>query len=201
MRLLAATLLVGLLALPTTVRADETADFLNKEHWDGLLEYWKIEGTTITGKTEKGLTFNTFLCSKKKYQDFEITFKVRLVKSIGNSGLQVRSEIADPKKFSVKGPQCDIGKNYWGSLYGELFGGMMKEAPKDKINEKLKEDDFNEYSIRVEGKHCTIKVNGVVGVDQDFEKLPAEGILAFQLHAGPPMEIIFKDISFKMLKK
>lgn len=182
-----------LASLPT--RAD---DFLKPENWDGLMQYWKIEGSTITGNSgEKGLTFNTFLCSKKKYGDFELSFKVRLKEGKGNSGVQIRSHIHDAAKFAVTGPQADIGEGWWGSLYGENFGGMMKMADRNQINAVLKKDDFNDYSIKVVGKHVTIKINGVTAVDQAFEKMPDEGIIAFQLHAGGPMEVTFKDIVFK----
>jgi len=182
---------------------DETKAFLDASNWEGLIEeYWKVDGNTVIGTSPKdGLKFNTFLCSKKKYKNFELSFKIRLKDGNGNSGVQIRSEIADKAKFSVKGPQCDIGANYWGSLYGELFGGMMKEAPKDQVNSKLQPKEFNEYSIRAEGKKVTIKVNGIVSVDQEFEKMPEAGIIAFQLHAGGFMEVTFKDIKFVDLSK
>lgn len=199
MRLTATLLAAGLLA--GWAKADDTSAFLQKDNWEGLMDYWKIDGTTVTGGSEKPVPFNTFLCSKQKYTDFELTCKVRLKDGKGNSGFQIRSEVADKKKFAVKGPQCDVGEGYWGSLYGELFGGMMKEAPRDKVGAKLKKDDFNDYHIKCVGKHVTIEVNGVTAVDQEFEKLPAEGIIAFQLHGGGPMEVTFKDIEFKVLKK
>lgn len=199
MRSFALLLTVGLVA--GTARADETADFLKKDNWEGLSEYWTLESTSVIGKAEKDPGFNTFLCSKQKYGDFELTCKVRLTDAKGNSGIQIRSEVVDLKKFVVKGPQCDVGAGYWGSLYGEKFGGMMKEAPKDKVEAKLKKDDFNDYHVKCVGKHVTILVNGVVAVDQEFEKLPETGIIAFQLHAGGPMEVTFKEISFKSLKK
>ena len=193
-------LAVPMLALTIPTQADEAKSaFLSSENWEGLIkEYFKVEGTTVVGTTPppKGLTFNTFLCSKKKYKDFEMKFQVRLKDGIGNSGIQIRSKILNAEKFSVSGPQCDIGANYWGSLYGEQFGGMMKEAPKAEINKVLKPKDFNDYYIKVVGKHVTIKVNGVTAVDQDFEKMPDEGIIAFQIHAGPPMEVTFKDVQF-----
>lgn len=192
-RTLIAAFSLVLASLPS--RAD---DFLKPENWEGLMPYWKIEGNTITGNSgEKGLTFNTFLCSKKKYGDFELSFKVRLKEGKGNSGVQIRSHIHDPAKFAVTGPQADIGEGWWGSLYGENFGGMMKMADRNQINAVLKKDDFNDYSIKVVGKHVTIKINGVTAVDQSFEKMPDEGIIAFQLHAGGPMEVTFKDIVFK----
>ena len=184
-----------------TMGAAKGDDFLAPENWEGLVkEYWSTEGSTVIGETKETQKFNTFLCSKKRYKDFEMSFDVRLRDGGGNSGIQIRSEIANPKTYAVKGPQCDIGAEYWGSLYGELFGGMMKASPANKVREVLKRDDFNSYYIKVVGKKVTIKVNDLVTVDQEFPKLPDDGIIAFQLHAGPPMQVTFKNIMFKELK-
>jgi hypothetical protein len=205
-RLLPAAALFAALALvPAASRADDTAEFLKPDNWEGLTQYWKVEGTTVTGKAEKDPGFNTFLCSKKKYTDFEMSFKVKLEGGKGNSGIQVRSKVADGEKekgkYIVAGPQCDIGQQYWGSLYGERFGGMMKAAPADKVKSAVKQADFNDYAIRVAGKKVTIKVNGETMVDEEFAKLPDDGIIAFQLHAGGPMTVIFQDIKFTNLGK
>jgi len=180
----------------------ETAGFFNGKNldgWEGLTEYWSAKDGAIVGDTGKGINFNTFLCSKKKFGDFELRFKVRLANGKGNSGVQIRSEIFDMKKYAVKGPQCDIGDVYWGSLYGEHFGGMMKAAPKDVVKEVLKPDDFNDYHIKCVGKHVTIRLNGKTTVDDDFPKMPETGIIAWQLHAGGPMEVTFKDLKFRQL--
>jgi len=179
------------------------------EGWEGLSQYWSVKDGAIVGSTfPKGGSFNTFLCSKNKYTDFELQFKVRLRGQgwDGNSGVQIRSKIPDSPKdreqFAVEGPQCDMGQVYWGSLYGERFGGMMKAAPKEVVLRALKKDDFNDYYIKCVGKHVTIKLNGETTVDDDFAKLPETGIIAWQLHANKqPMEVIFKDIKFKDLKK
>jgi prenyltransferase beta subunit len=167
--------------------------------WEGLTEYWAVKDGALVGSSDKNVPFNTFLCSKKKYKDFELSFKVKLKNGVGNSGVQVRSKIADAKQYAVAGPQCDIGAGYWGSLYGERFGGMMQQAPKES-QKSVKPKDFNDYSIKVVGQKVTIKVNGVTTVDKEFDKLPAEGVIAFQLHAGGPMEVTYKDIKFKELK-
>jgi hypothetical protein len=170
--------------------------------WESLPGIWKVDNGAIIGATPAdGLTFNTFLASKQKFRDFELSFQVRLKDGKGNSGVQIRSEVFDPKRMAVKGPQCDIGDVYWGSLYGEEFGGMMQQAPKDTVQKALKKGEFNDYSIRCVGKHVTIKLNGVVTVDADFPKLPDEGIIALQLHAGPPMEVTFRNIHFKVLPR
>src|SRR6516162_10893842 len=172
--------------------------------WEGLEKFWSVKEGTLTGSTfPDGINFNTFLCSKKKYKDFELTFQVKLTGKgwSGNSGVQIRSEIANKEHLAVKGPQCDMGDVYWGSLYGELFGGMMKQAPADVVKKVLKKDDFNDYSVKCVGKHVTITVNGVTTVDEDFDKMPEEGIIAWQLHQGKPMEVVFKNIRFKDLSE
>ena len=203
------TLLVSALALVLAGSAfadDPKPDpdsFLTKDlsGWEGLIkEFWSYKDGALVGYTPKDPGFNTFLCSKKKYKDFEMKFKIRLKDGIGNSGVQIRSELVDRKQFAVKGPQADIGAGYWGSLYGERFGGMMKAAPSEKVKSVVKQTDFNDYSIRCVGKKVTIKINGETMVDDEFPKMAEEGIIAFQLHAGGPMEVIFKDIVFKEIR-
>ena len=68
------------------------------------------------------------------------------------------------------------------------------------VKEVLKEGDFNDYYIKCVGKHVTIKLNGKTTVDDDFPKMPEEGIIAFQIHGGPSMDVTFKNIAFKELK-
>jgi hypothetical protein len=182
--------------------ADAPGDFANPANWEGLKEFWTFKDGAITGSTyPQGGKFNTFLCSKRNYGDFELSFQVRMKGRgwNGNSGVQIRSKIANLKTFAVAGPQADMGDDYWGSLYGELFGGMMKMADRNAVNKVLKKHDFNDYSIKCVGKHVTIRVNGVTTVDDDFPKMTAEGIIAWQLHAGGPMEVTFRNIHFTEL--
>ena len=198
----------GLLALSAgrPARGEEadkdTKAFFNGKDltgWEGLEKYWSVKDGAIVGYTPSDPKHNTFLCSKKKYKDFELSFKIRLKNGVGNSGVQIRSKLIDPQKFVVAGPQCDIGQNYWGSLYGERFGGMMKQAPADVVKKALKPKDFNDYYIKCVGKHVTIKLNGQTTVDDDFPKMPDDGIIAWQLHGGHVMEVTFKNLKFKDL--
>jgi hypothetical protein len=208
MLLIGIGLLATLVWLGNPAHGDDAAknDFFNGkdfEGWEGLMDYWSVKDGAIVGTAPAdGLKFNTFLCSKKKFKDFELTFQIRLKDGKGNSGVQIRSEIFDREHFAVKGPQCDIGDVFWGSLYGEHFGGMMQQAPKDVVAKVLKKDDFNDYYIKCVDKHVTIKLNGEVTVDNDFAKMPEDGILGWQMHAGyPAMEVTFKNIKFKDLTK
>jgi hypothetical protein len=175
--------------------------------WEGLTEYWQVRDGAIVGTLppEGVKIFNTFLCSKKKYRDFELKFKVLLSKGKANSGVQIRSWIAAPRTFSVSGPQVEIGDMGvwpWGSLVTEPAGNPGIRANRAAVASVLRRSDFNDYFVRCVGKHVTIRLNGRTTVDADFPTLPDEGIIAWQLHTGcPGMEVTFKDIAFKDLSK
>ena len=67
----------------------------------------------------------------------------------------------------------------------------------------IKIDQWNEFAITCQGSHLVQKINGFTTVDvtdNEKGKSRAEGILALQLHAGPPMLVQFKDIQLKRLK-
>src|SRR5262245_4504433 len=202
----AAALALLIAGLPPVAFAADPAPFFDGKSlagWEGLKQHWKVVDGAVVGSTmPDGISFNTFLCSTRKYKDFELSFQVRLKGARANSGVQIRSEVIDKAKFVVKGPQADMGAMYWGSLYGEQFGGMMRQSPSDKVRKVVKTDDFNDYSIKCVGKHVTIKINGETMVDEDFAKMPDEGIIALQLHQtpAPGMEATFRKIEFKELK-
>jgi hypothetical protein len=196
--------------LSTETSAEDDKDFVplfNGEDftgWEGLTEqFWSIQDEAMVGSTyPDGSRITTYLCTKRKYRDFELRFQAKLNGRgwPGNSGVHVRSWIINRAQFNVAGPQCDIYPNAWGALFGENFGGTMKGVDPNKVNPLLKKDDFNDYSIKCVGKHVTITFNGATTVDDDFEKIPDEGIIALQLYGGRPMEIIFRDIRIKKLK-
>lgn len=193
-------------------RADDTEDFLKPENWQGRTDLFKLDAKarTIVGETMEDPKYNTFFCTKKKYGDFEMTCKVLLRDGVGNSGIQIRSALKDEKKFVVNGPQVDVGKGYWGSVYGEGAGGMWKASSPEAIKKAVKETEVNEYHVVAKGTRITVKVNGETMVDQDFPTLPGkdakpapmDGIIAIQVHAGyPKMRVEYKDIKFTDLSK
>jgi hypothetical protein len=205
---------LALVAAPPAVAVpDDTDDFLKPSNWEGRTDLFTVKDGSIVGETKEDPKYNTFLCSKEKYGDFELSFKVQLRDGVGNSGVQIRStridKAGDKNTFRVAGPQVDVGKGYWGSLYGEGVGGMMKASDPKKIMAAVKEAEFNDYVIVAKGTKVTIKVNGETMVDQDFPTLPgkdakpapADGIIAIQVHGGyPKMRVEYKDIKFKKLK-
>jgi hypothetical protein len=73
----------------------------------------------------------------------------------------------------------------------------------DEIQATIKSEDWNEYKVVAKGNHVEHYINGKKTVDvtdEDSAHAPKEGILALQIHVGPPMVVQFKDIVLKDLK-
>ncbi len=192
--------------------------------WEGKKGFWSVADDAITGKTtkENPTKGNTFLIWKDgETGDFELHLKFKIIG--GNSGIQYRSEALDD--FVVKGYQADIdtgGHRYMGILYGERTGrGIIgersekvtysvdgkktvdgKTCDNEKFKASIKTEDWNDYVIIAKGDRLIHKVNGTTTCDvyDNDKRKVASGILALQLHAGPPMTVQFKEIKMKELK-
>ena len=191
--------------------------------WDGKEAFWSVQDGAITGKTtkENPTKGNTFIIWKDgELKDFELKLKFRIVG--GNSGIQIRSK--DLGNNVVGGYQADFdaGNGWTGSLYEEKGRGVLAKrgnkveitadgkknnagatTPEKEIVASVKKEDWNDYHIVAKGNQLTFKVNGLTTIeltDNQSEKAAASGILALQLHAGPPMTVQFKDIQLKALK-
>jgi putative heme-binding domain-containing protein len=170
--------------------------------WEGNTTYWSVQDGAIVGRAPAaGLKFHSFLCSKKRYKNFELTCQVRITDGKGNSGVQVRSRLVDPATFAVAGPQGDMGRPFWGGLYGEREPGRWMRLPQQKlVREIVKATEFNDYSIRCVAKRVTIKLNGQATVDDHFPEIADDGIIAWQLHSEyPGMEVTIRNIQLKEL--
>jgi hypothetical protein len=191
--------------------------------WKGDKSLWKVEDGAITGTTsaEKPITENSFLVWEGELGDFELALKFRI--KDGNSGIQFRSQ--SHGDFKVGGYQADIdaGMRYMGILYDERGRGILAERGQkvtrgkdgksevvalelddEKFKQGFKDGEWNTYVIRAEGNHITQTINGVTTVDftDDEESArDASGILALQIHVGPPMKVQFKDLRLTPLGK
>ncbi|MDR3405422.1 MAG: DUF1080 domain-containing protein [Chthoniobacter sp.] len=194
------------------------------ENWDGDKRFWSVAEGAIRGETSLASmpSTNTFLIWRGSVlKDFELKLKVRLRN--GNSGIQYRSR--DLGQWSVAGYQMELdnGPGKSGFLYEErgrkflaLIGEKVEIDSQQKPNvlgrfaEKkslvaskyYKPQDWNEYRIVARGNHLQHFINGVQTVDvvdNDPKGRSLEGILAFQIHVGPPMLVEFKDILLKSL--
>ena len=70
----------------------------------------------------------------------------------------------------------------------------------EELEAKINRDDWNTMRVIARGYQFTHLINGhvmTVSYDEDTVNRKASGILAFQLHSGPPMKIRIKDISIR----
>jgi hypothetical protein len=169
----------------------------NLDGWDGDPRLWSVRDGIIVGSTEGvKLEHNEFLISKQSFGNFVLRAEVKLRNH--NSGIQFRSEALP--EWVVRGYQADMAQdNYWGCIYDEkgTRGILVNGWAKAKTVVKLK--DWNDYEISADGDHIQLRLNGVETADlHDSAKL--NGILALQLHAGPPMQAYFRNIRIKELR-
>ena len=170
--------------------------------WKGREDLWSVKDGAIVGSTfGKKLTGNTFLVSEKEYADFNLRFKFRF-NGTGNSGLQLRSkQVQKPEDFVISGYQADIGNGYHGSLYDEKRRGMLQAADREWVKPFVQLDGkkWNQYEVRAIGNEIELAINGLVTAryTEKDDVIPRSGVLAFQLHVGPEMEIGFKDIEIQ----
>lgn len=70
-----------------------------------------------------------------------------------------------------------------------------------EVNKVLKRNDWNEYKIKADGNQITLWINGVQTIDytETDPNIDRSGVIAVQIHAGPPSEAWYKDITIQEL--
>ena len=169
--------------------------------WDGDTTLWKVEGDAIVGDS-LGIKHNQFLCTKEEFGDFELKLEFKVKDGAGNTGVQFRTKKI-PDSTEVSGYQADLGDKYWGCLYDESRRNKILVSASPDLEKVLKKSDWNEYAIRAEGDHITLKINGVTTVDykEPDAAIARSGIIALQVHSGGPMRVDFRNIRIKTLGK
>ena len=73
----------------------------------------------------------------------------------------------------------------------------------DEIQAAIKNEDWNEYRIVAKGNHLQHFMNGKQTIDvtdEDPKRAAKRGVIALQIHQGPPMVVQFKDLVLKELE-
>jgi hypothetical protein len=202
--------------------------------WEGLEGYWSVKDGVIDGSETKEHSVQADLIlsasreHSEKFVNFELRLKWRLVSPNGNSGVQFRSVINNPKTLHAGGYQADIdsGGNYTGSIYDEsgIAGGRgtmsnrgektiwdaenhRHDSPLAESSAELKKllhntSDWNDIVLVVKGNHFQYRINGHLMtelIDESPKAVLKGGVIALQMHAAFTMDIQFKEISIKFL--
>ena len=189
--------------------------------WSGDRSVWSVRDGAITGTTtaDAPLEQNTFLIWQGgEFTDFNLELEYRIVN--GNSGIQYRSQVLDPNAWVVGGYQADIdsGSNYTGILYEEQGRGILAQrgqrvvistdgdpavtsfADAAVLQQSIRPSEWNHYAIVTRGRVLRHVINGQVmseTVDYPVDAGASSGILALQVHKGPPMTVQFRNIRLK----
>ncbi|MBX3420087.1 MAG: DUF1080 domain-containing protein [Pirellulaceae bacterium] len=177
---------------------------------------------------EQPIKSNTFLIWKAgEVADFQLELEYRLTAGDeknpgGNSGIQYRSRVVNEEKFIVGGYQADIDLNltYSGINYEERGRGILAQRGERvriasdgektvesigdaaELGKKIHAGQWNRYRIVAKGNQLSHYINDVLmseTIDDQATKAAERGVLAFQIHTGPPMVIQFKHVRLKKL--
>ena len=190
--------------------------------WRGREDLWSVQNGAIVGRTtaENPLEANTFLVAETPAENFDLRLSYKI--EGGNSGVQYRAEVFDADEHRVRGPQADIDSSpkYTGIHYSEQARGIVatrgqivRVAPDGKnllvgtcgapayLQAKFVKDGWNDYRIVADGPVMRHYINGQLmsEVTDDRPDRERAGVIALQVHRGPPMVVRFKDVRMKRL--
>ncbi|MCP5519430.1 MAG: DUF1080 domain-containing protein [Verrucomicrobiales bacterium] len=189
--------------------------------WEGKPGWWRVEDGTITSEStpEKPCpTAHYLMWRGGKPADFDLRLEFKLVG--GNSGIQFRSrELPD---WDTSGYQADIedGEQWTGCLFEHTRGGVSMRGQHVTIAPdgartvtaigdpaallaRVRRHEWNSYRIVARGPELTLEINGVVmarATDHQEGLAAKDGVIALQMHPGPPMKVQFRNLRIKLLK-
>jgi len=189
--------------------------------WEGKPGWWYVEDGCITSQStlEKPCpTAHYLMWRGGKPGDFDLRLEYRLVG--GNSGIQFRSR--ELPNWDTSGYQADMedGTQWSGCLFEHARGGVSMRGQNVVIDadgkrqvtamgdpqELLKHvnhHDWNRYRILARGSEITLEINGVVmcqAIDRQAGLAAKDGVIALQMHPGPPMKVQFRHLRIKQLE-
>lgn len=177
------------------------------EGWEGNFDWFRIEsGAIVAGSIERDIPHNEFLCTRPSFKNFELKLQVKLEGKGDNAGVQFRT-VRLPNSTEVSGYQCDVGNAWgrpvWGGLYDESRRNkMLAEGDPKKLAEALRPGTWNELMVRAIGDHVQIWLNGTLTIEytETDPNIAREGIIALQIHSGPPTEAWYRHIRLRDIK-
>jgi hypothetical protein len=188
--------------------------------WEGKPGGWWVENGAITSQsTEENpcLKHHYLYWKNGEPADFVLRFQYKLVG--GNSGVQIRSQTRP--NWDTWGYQADMeaGTQWTGCLFQHDRGGVVMRGKKavvaedgsrteeefatgEELQKKIRPDDWNDYEIIARGSRIVLKINGHLMCevdDRDAKFACKKGIIALQMHPGPPMKVQFRNMRIQIL--
>jgi hypothetical protein len=143
---------------------------------------YELKDGVITGTTVAN-TPNSFLVTKKQYDDFILKYSV-LVDTLLNSGVQIRSNTY--MNGRVHGYQVEIdpsARAYSGGIYDEARRGWLQDLADNEAGRKaFKNGEWNHYRVEAIGNSIRTWINGVMCANL-VDAEDNSGFIAFQVHS------------------
>lgn len=177
-------------------------DLSNWEIKNGTAEY-TIEGNEVVG-TSKINTPNTFLCTKKMYEDFILELELKVDTPL-NSGIQIRSNsLPDYQNGRVHGYQVEIDPSpraFSGGIYDEGRRGWIYPLCENQEGRAgFKNGTWNHYRIEAVGPAIRVWVNGIQAANLR-DDLTQQGFIGLQVHSiGKDSSMIGKTVRWRNIK-
>lgn len=194
--------------------------------WVGQdMSWWSVEDGAITGTiwTNRAPAMNQYLVwTNELVEDFELKLESRIAgeKAVhANGGFQFRSRRLPDG--DVAGYQIDNNRDTpWKVRIYDEFGRHDLARPgertvfdargKKSVERFMLEpaatnfsiEAWHEYHLKAVGPKIELRINGNLiaeATDNDADSFEARGILAMQLHTGPPQQAQFRNIRLKKL--
>ena len=164
-------------------------------------EKWVVDEGTIHGiavTKEYG-----YLQTEKSYKDFHLSLRFKCEGEGGNSGVFFHVWFKPGTATVTKGPQfeidCALG-HHTGGVYEQKRAWIVWPSPENET--VVRDGEWNDYLMMVEGNHYIARLNGVTMVDYTDPKPESDdGPIALQLHSGGRGNYRFKDILIRDLSK
>ncbi len=163
-------------------------------------EKWTVENGTIHGVAvtrDYG-----YLQTEKTYKDFELSLRFRC-EADGNSGVFFHTRFKPGTADVSQGLQFEIDQvlnHHTAGIYGDGREWVVWPAPENET--VVRQNDWNDYLLKVVGNRYIARLNGVLMVDfTDPTPKSFDGYIALQLHSGGEGDMRFKDIYIRDLTK
>jgi len=159
-------------------------------------EKWYVEDGLLICESGPDKAYG-YLATEKHYKNFELNLEFKQ-EADGNSGVFIRSTIEGVK---VSGWQVEVAPKgkHTGGVYESYGRGWLIKPAADK-EEVLKEGEWNQMKIVVNGDTLTSYLNGVEMITITDATIGAgEGSVALQIHDGGGIKVKWKNIEIKEL--
>jgi len=159
-------------------------------------EKWYVEDGLLICESGPDKAYG-YLATEKHYKNFELNLEFKQ-EADGNSGVFIRSTIEGVK---VSGWQVEVAPKgkHTGGVYESYGRGWLIKPEADK-EEVLKEGEWNQMKIVVNGDTLTSYLNGVEMITITDAKIgEGEGSVALQIHDGGGIKVKWKNIEIKEL--